>query len=63
MTAYVTCDCCGGSVPWYYAWIWHPVLTMHPGCAQRRWDEEGAGAMGPALRDALVSDGAQEGEG
>lgn len=53
MTAYVECKECGGAVPWYYAWIWHPTIQMHPGCAQNRWDDEGAGAIGPALRSAL----------
>ncbi len=52
MTAYVECEECGGSVPWYYAWVWHPAIAMHPGCALDRWDEEGAGALGPVLREA-----------
>ena len=53
MTAYVTCKECGYDVPWYYAWVWHPTIAMHPGCAKDRWDEEGMGAIGPVLRDTL----------
>lgn len=53
MTAYVKCEECGGAVPWYYAWVWIPTTAMHPGCAQARWDEEGAGAAGPAIRAAV----------
>lgn len=56
MTAYVKCAECGGEVPWYYAWVWHPTIAMHPGCALERWDAEGSGAMGPAIRDAIATD-------
>lgn len=56
MTAYLTCKECGGGVPWYYALVWHPTIEMHPGCAATRWDEEGAGALGPVLRWALWDD-------
>lgn len=51
MTAYVRCEECGGDVPWYYAWLWSSI-AMHPGCARERWDDEGSGAMGPAIRAA-----------
>lgn len=56
MTAYVDCKECHTKVPWYYAWVWHPTIAMHPGCARDRWDEEGGGAIGPALRTAIAED-------
>ena len=52
MTACVECKECKGDVPWYYAWVWHPTIAMHPGCAKDRWDEEGGGAIGPDIRKA-----------
>lgn len=52
MTEYVKCVECKGDVPWYYAWVIHPTIQMHPMCAIDRWDEEGAGSIGPAIRKA-----------
>lgn len=50
MTEYIQCTECKTDVPWYYAWIWHPTIAMHPGCAQDRWDAEGCAAAGPDIR-------------
>lgn len=50
MTAYIQCPECKTDVPRCYAWMFHPTIAMHPGCAQDRWDDEGCGAAGPDLR-------------
>lgn len=52
MTAYVTCEECGGDVPWYYAFEFRGLPhnePAHPYCYLDKVDEEGCGSTILAL--------------